>query len=278
MMERYLIGPLGRLMAVEVPPGGYDNTGDEVAAFHQGLSGRATKDVFGYKRTWSIPLQGLDDNALSWFRMVHEGAVGPPYLVDERERNRLSATVSTTGSIVRAGEGFSPPTYAFANHSNDLLSCTTTQGVQWSPAPAKALTWLGGNSIIADTPIPVLTGETLVFSVYAAVGEPTLEVIPYDRALVAGVPVADSIAQAETPPRRFMRYTVPAGVAAVKVRISGTSIWSLGWQLEASADPAHVPTPWAMGHHPPRVLVRSMPTRRREFGSYTDGTIQLVEV
>src|ERR1044072_6592799 len=107
-MARFRFGPLGRLMVVDVPRGGYDVPVEEIGAMHESLTGSHTKDVFGYKMSVKIDLEGLDARALSWFEMAYRGGLGPTlYFVDEERTNRLGAAVASALSAWSDTDPFS---------------------------------------------------------------------------------------------------------------------------------------------------------------------------
>lgn len=286
-MNVYYFGPLGRLMRMDVPRRGFTNNLIELGALHTALSGRRTKDVFGYRRTVAIPLVNLTPKALSFFEACFVGAInGPFYLFDPRHLNRLSAPASgmswpQTGAWA-PGTGVVSQVAATAA----LLTCLTPDGTVNTPAPSYANSWVatGASVLMADPSayIPVVPGEVLVFSVYVTSGTPTLEFVPYNAALVAQAPITGTVTLAETPARRYVSYTVPSNgsVVAVRVQIRATgagTIVTLAWQVSTPHDTG-TPDPWVLGSGVPKVLVDSLPEHSEHPKHLTSSTLSLLEV
>jgi hypothetical protein len=282
-MGVYRFGPLGRMLSIELPSDGFDDTLDELGAVHQALSGLRTKDVFGHKRTFVIPLEGLAPSVVSWFEMAFRGSLGAPlYLLDEYRVNRLSGACSSTLSA------WSP--YTAFTASVGTFTATTT-AVEFLPAPggpslapAKALTWVataaGLLTCQPTTYTPVKAGEVVTFSAYVPSGTVTLELVPFAKTtLTAGAPVTGTVSVAGTPLRRYVTYIVPSDGSVVAVRpqvriaAAGTAVL-LALQLEQGA----VPSQWVQGSGVPKVLVGALSSHRRRVGGYLDGSAQLMEV
>jgi hypothetical protein len=291
-VAKYRLGPLGRMMQVEHPGVGWGMATDTIGALHAALDGTSTRDVFGHKARITVPLLGLDAGALSFFEMAYRGALGKLYFLDLQRTNRLSAMVSSTLSAWSSDQRFQatvqpvPVAAAVAT-----LRHTHAGGVQNNPAPEKAASWtpltpfpayLSVVGYSGVSLVPVIPGETVVFSVYRqSGGAPSLRITPLSATLSAGVPVDGASVIAENLDRYYLAYTVPSdgSVAAVRPalsRASGGETVTIGWQLEAS--PSGLPTPWVMGQHAPAVMVESMPQERRGFGVHTDGSFVLREI
>jgi hypothetical protein len=284
-VPHYRFGPLTRMIVIDVPPGGLDEALVEIGATHVSLNGTATKDIFGYKRAWSIPLAGLAPTALSWFELCYRNAVGDCYFLDELRNNRLSEQSSSTLS---AWSGIT----AFVASNGNLsattagvplwLQCSTATGVVQALAPLSALRWIAsaaGTCQASDTLVPVAPGEQVCFSCYAVAGAFTVELVPYDPTLAPLAVVSGGSTVAENLVRRYITYTAPTNGAGVvvrpQIRVTGaTTVDSIGWQLEA----APVPSPWVLGSPPCRVLVALGTHRRRHFGNHMDGVLTLTEV
>lgn len=285
-MNVYYFGPLGRLMRMDVPDGGFTSNPEELGALHTALSGRRTKDVFGYRRSYAIPLENLTAKALSFFEACYFGAItGPFYLFDPRHSNRLSASASgmawpQTGSWTASAGAFGK-----LAATSTLLTCVTSDGVVNTPAPSFANTWSPAvaATLMADPSrfIPVVPGEVLTFSVYVITGTPTLELVPYNAALVAQAPITGTVTLAETPARRYVAYTVPSsGIVAVRpqIRVPGaTTVVTLAWQVATPQDTG-TPNPWALGTGVPKVLVDDLPGRSERAQYLTSSSLKLLEV
>lgn len=280
----YYFGPLGRMMRMDIPERGFDNTLDELGAVHTALSGRHTKDVFGHKRAISIPLPGLTPDALSWFEACFLGVIsGPFYFMDPRHRNRLSA--STSGMAWPQARAWTPSsgTVTRVAASATLLTCVTPDGVRNAPAPSYAASWTAavGATLLADPNvlIPVLVGENLVFSVYVVSGNPTLELVPYDAALVAQPAITGTITLAETPQRRYVPYTVPTGVVAVRARLrvaAGATVVTEAWQV-GNPQAGGTPDTWVLGTGVPQVIYTELPESSDHLGGLVTSTLSLLE-
>jgi hypothetical protein len=295
-MESLLLGPLGRLMKIDVPSGGYQSDLVEYGAEHVPLSGRRTKDVFSRRLEYQIDTDGLTPRALSWFEMLYTGAeAGPLYLRESSRKNLLRARISSTGaapialnasgtdwSAVGAGD-----TVTIVAATNQLLPGTVPGG-ELMPGPSNAVSYFANatNRVMADTAIvPVAPGEKLFFSVYKqSGGTPTLEIVPYSAALVAGAPATGTTTIASTPNRLFVSYTVPStGVAAVSVQIraaTSATYVTQAWMLESVKDlTATTPTTWHLGAGVPQVLMLdSISAKRHGVGAYADASYVFKEV
>jgi hypothetical protein len=283
----YYFGPLGRLMRMDVPQRGFVDNPVELGALHTALSGRRTKDVFGHKRTITIPLENLTSKALSWFEACYLGAVtGPFYLFDPRHLNRLSTSASAMAwpqsGVWTANSG----TVTTVAATSTLLSCATPDGTVHTPAPSYANSWnpTVAATLLADSGayIPVVPGEELAFSAYVVSGNPTLEFIPYNAALVAQAPAAGTVTLAETPARRNVPYSVPSDGSVVAVRaqlrvVGAGTVVTLAWQVSTPQDDG-TPDPWVLGSGVPKVLVDDLPERSEHAQYLTSSTLSLLEV
>lgn len=286
-MVHYRFGPLDRMIVVDVPDGGFEEVPVEIGATHISLNGTATKDSFGYKRTWSIPLAGLAPTALSWFEMCYRNAVGPVYFLDESRVNRLSEAASSTLSAWAPVDAFTAsggPAVISTTTTGvpDRLSTTVAGEVIQALAPLSALRWTplaAGTVLASDVLIPVGLGEEITFSVYVLDGVFTIEIVPYGPTGVAGAAIVGGVNQAENVTRRYLHTTIPTdgSVVAVKPRLRvlvADTVDTIGWQLESGV----LPTPWVLGSPPARVLVSLGSHTRRHFGNNVDSTLALTEV
>jgi hypothetical protein len=284
----FYLGPLGRLMAIAVPSAGAGASPLVYGVLHQNLSGTATKDVFGQKWYYQIPLESLDPRAFSWIEMLLRGAVaGPFYLLDPRRRNRLGPVVSGCG-INYAASGVSPwqpasGTVTVVAANSVLLPSPTNV---FTPGPTYALTWVptaAGVLVGGRTPIPVLPGESVCFSCYCPTGSPSLELVPYSAAGVAGGAISGTVNVPGTLDRKYISYTTPTNgaVAAVLPQIraaaAGTFI-TQAWQLTDGT----VPEPWVMGGGIPKVVFDQVNTSGASngmdyLGNTQSGSLTLYE-
>lgn len=284
-MEAIWLGPLGRLVKMDVPSGGFQASIVEYGAEHVPLSGRRTKDIFSRRREYQIKTDGLAPRALSWLEMIYTGAIaGPHYLLESTRKNRLRTRISTTASVplalnaVGGLDWIGPGTVAITPATALMLP---NAGVS-TPAPSKALAWTstGASQTLADSALtPVLPGETVCFSAYVQAGSPGLEIVPYNAALAAQAPVTGTVIVAGSPPRRYVTYTAPSdgSIVAVAPQLRAPAIGTfttLAWQLE----PASEPTDWELGAGSPQVMLSSATGQRHAVGPYTDVTYDLKEV
>lgn len=290
-MELIYLGPIGRLMAIDVPSAGYTHDFVEYGSEHVPLSGLRTKDVFSRRHEFTIDTDGLTPRALSWFRMLYTEAIaGPLYLRESTEKNLLRSRVSSTSSTIASLPGatdWSAPgagdTVTSVAATNMLLPAPVA-GEELTPAPSKAVSWFANNAnrLMTDTAvIPVLPGEQLCFSAYVQSGTPTLEIVPYNAALVAQAPVTGTVVVAGTLPRRYVPYTVPTNgtIVAVQVQIrqatSGTTV-THAWMLESGR---LTPSAWTLGLGVPRVMMTEDASGERfAVGPYTAGSYTFKEI
>jgi hypothetical protein len=290
-MEKIYLGPLGRLMAIDVPTGGYDHDFVEYGSEHVPLSGLRTKDIVAIRHEFKIDTDGLTPRALAWFRMLYTEAVpGPLYLRETSEKNKLRARISTTSSTVASlpnvvdwvlsGVGDTVATVAATN----LLLPAAVPGEELTPAPARALSWFtnGANRTLTDGVIvPVRPGEQMCFSTYVQSGTPTLELVPYNASLVPQTAITGTVIIAGTPPRRYVSYTAPTNGSVVAVAVQlrqaagGTAV-THAWQLEMGT---LVPTAWKIGLGVPKVMFTGNASGKRHgVGAYTDGSYTFKEI
>jgi hypothetical protein len=282
-VEYIYLGPLGRLMKIDVPTGGFTAELVENGVIHTPLSGRPTKDIFSRRRTYKIGMDGLAPNALSWLEMLYTDAVtGPFYLLDTARRNRLRARISSTGS---APISLNASSVDWANPGAGALTYPAAavtllpSGINLLPAPSKALQWVpGAANVLTDSAlIPVIPGRSVTFSVYAQVGSPTLEIVPINAALVAQPPITGTVVIAGTPTRGYVTYTPPSTIVAVQVQIRASvagTYTTLAWQLNDGV----LPTDWVLGTGVPQVMFPAMDATRQPVGNYTASTLTLLEV
>lgn len=293
-MESLYLGPLGRLMKIDVPVGGYSGGLVEYGAEHVPLSGRRTKDVFSRRLEYQIETDGLTPRALMWLEMLYTEAItGPFYLRETARKNLLRARISSTSSAplalnaiqtdwVLPGGGDTIASVA----ATVLLLPGTVPGGELVPGPSKSLsltTTASSRTLVDSAVIPVVPGEQLCFSCYkqSGAGTLTLEIVPYSAALVAGSPVTGTVTIAGTPPRLYVPYTVPTNgtVAAVSVQLrlaaAGTIVTD-AWMLEAGS---LTPTTWHLGAGAPQVMISgNLDTKRSGVGPYATVGYELKEV
>ncbi len=284
----FYLGPLGRMIAIQVPQAGFGAVPYEYGVLHQNLSGTATKDVFGQKWTYQIPLEQLDPRAYSFIEMMLRGALtGPYYLLDPRRRNRLGPVVSGCG-INYSANGTSPwtPSNGTVTIVNAPEVMLPSGGNVYTPGPSLGVQWAAtaaGTLVGGITPVPVLPGETITFSCYCPIGSPTVELIPYNASLVAQPSISGTTTVPGAPARKYITYIVPSdgSVVAVLPQIraaaAGTYL-TMAWQLTDGTGPE----PWVMGGSVPKVVIdqtnTSGATNGADYlGNTQSGTLSLFE-
>jgi hypothetical protein len=290
-MEKIYLGPMGRLVSIDIPTGGYKHDFVEYGSEHVPLSGLRTKDILAIRHEFEIDTDGLTPRALSWFRALYTEAIpGPLYLRESTETNllrlRVANTSSTPASLPNSTDWTIPgggDVVASVVATNAILS-SPIPGEETTFAPARALSWVsaGANRTISDAILtPVLPGEKLCFSTYVQSGTPTLEIVPYNAALAPQTAITGTTIVAGTPPRRYVGYTVPTNgtIVAVAVQLrqatAGTTI-THAWQLE----PGRLdPSAWRQGLGVPKVMFTgNMGGDRHAIGPYTSGTYTFKEL
>jgi hypothetical protein len=293
-MESLYLGPMGRLMKIDVPTGGYSADLVEYGAEHVPLSGRRTKDVFSRRREYQIDTDGLTPRALAWLEALYTEAInGPHYLRESVRKNLLRARIASTSSAPLAlnaiqtdwslpGAGDTIASIA----ATTLLLPGTVPGGELIPGPSKALSLVttASSRILVDTAIiPVIPSEQLCFSAYkqSGAGTLTLEIVPYNTSLVAQTPITGTTTIAGTPPRLYVPYLVPANgtIVAVSVQIRAAvagTLATVAWQLESGSA---TPTTWHLGGGVPQVMISgNLAGKRHSVGHYSDMSYDLKEV
>lgn len=284
----YLFGPLGRLMPIQVPLEGFSNPLTEYGILHNPLSGAQTKDVFGYKSSWQIPLDALEPRAWSFLEMIFRGAIaGPYYFIDPRRRNRLSAAVSANDTVYTADTVWVPSSGALPHTSVASFLLPDAGTGKQSQGPGAALSWtpaVAATLLAEARPVPVLPGETITFSCYVQAGTPTLEIVPYDLGGTAHAPWTGTVDVPGTIDRKYITRRVPldGSVAAVRPQLragAADTYTTVGWQLSDRSSPE----PWVLGAGIPQVLVDGLSDSSGSGGAdyptkTQSGTLTLWEV
>lgn len=291
-MERIYLGPMGQLVALDIPTGGYTHDFVEYGAEHVPLSGLRTKDIVSLRHEFKIGTDGLTPRALAWFRMLYTEAIaGPLYLRETTEKNLLRARLASSSSTVESlptqtdwtlsGVGDTAVSVAATN----LLLPSAVVGEELTPAPSRALSWFtnGSSRTIADPVLtPVLPGEKLCFSTYVQSGATvTLEIVPYNAVLAPQTAITGTTTVAGTPTRKYIGYTVPTNgtIVAVTVQVrqatTGTAVLH-AVQLEGGT---LTPTAWTMGLGVPKVMFTEHAAgERHPIGPYTNGSYSFKQV
>jgi len=293
-VEALYLGPMGRLMKIDVPTTGYSAALVEYGAEHVPLSGRRTKDVFSRRLEYEIETDGLTPRAAAWLEALYTEAIsGPHYLRESTRKNLLRARISSTSSAPLAlnaiqtdwslpGAGDSIASVA----ATTLLLPSNTPGGELVPGPSKALsltTTAASRTLVDTAVIPVIAGEQLCFSAYkqSGAGVLTLEIVPYNAALVAQPPITGTTTIAGTIPRLYVPYLVPAdgSVVAVSVQLRAATAGTIvtdAWMLESGSA---VPTPWHLGAGVPQVMISgNLDISRHAVGPYSGYGYKLKEI
>lgn len=106
---QFYIGPLGDLLPLPGVESGVDTPLAVIGGTHTSLTGAYTRDVFGYKRSWTWTYPMLTDKQARHIEALQRNLVpGPLYLIDPRRRNRLPEQIASGGSLLRTPDGFIP--------------------------------------------------------------------------------------------------------------------------------------------------------------------------
>lgn len=106
---QFYVGPLGDLLALPGVESGVDTPLAVIGGTHTSLTGAYTRDVFGYKRSWTWTYPMLTDRQARHVEALQRNLVpGPLYLIDPRRRNRLPEQIASAGSLLRTPDGFIP--------------------------------------------------------------------------------------------------------------------------------------------------------------------------
>jgi hypothetical protein len=286
------VGPYGRLMAMDVGADGFDSGMTEFGALQEPLSGMHTKDVFGWKRSFNIPLDGMDRRALSWFEMLYRGSIaGPYFLRDPRRMNMLHAAVADTMSSYARTVPFVAPNGVVSAQANTKLMLTSqrvdvTTTTETTPGPSFAAKWVAtaaGAVACGKTVIPVIPGETVIFSFYLISGSATPGILTYATPGASPVTVTVTVLTDPTDAtRKYIRYTVPTNgtVQAVmptfNLTAAGTTVVLAG-QLEGQRATTDTPRAWVLGTGVPKVIVNDFPQHSEYLGTRTSGSLALLE-
>jgi hypothetical protein len=105
----FYVGPLGDLLPLPGVESGVDTPLAVIGGTHTSLTGAYTRDVFGYKRSWTWTYPMLTDKQARHVEALQRNLVpGPLYLIDPRRRNRLPEQIASGGSLLRTPDGFIP--------------------------------------------------------------------------------------------------------------------------------------------------------------------------
>lgn len=176
---QFYVGPLGDMLPLPGVESGVDTPLAVIGGTHTSLTGAYTRDVFGYKRSWTWTYPMLTDRQARHIEALQRNLVpGPLYLIDPRRRNRLPEQIASGGSLLRTPNGFIPsnttatvwrrlghapadPTTLPARHI--LRGCLEWQLL----AAGGASIELAGGALDGRLNIPVLNQETLRVSFWA---------------------------------------------------------------------------------------------------------------
>lgn len=284
---RFYVGAVGAMQALPPLNKGANPSSTPVmyGGMHQSLSARTTLDVFGFKRTYTLPWTYLARTDRAYINAIYRGVAPGPYrLIDGRHYNMLGADASSGGSQTAGSASYSASAGALAFGAIVLASMhadlagLVRGGQVWTPAAS-------GNSLLANhlgspiSAVPTLPGSIYSFSLYASgSGNHNLLIQPYD---IGGAPLTAYVGPAITLTAVVQRlfvdnWTPPPGTVGLSAGIraaSTTTVTTTGWQLEI--DQAH--SVWGVGAGCPTVIVPSM-TEAYPYVDRTTSTLILQEV
>lgn len=284
---RFYVGAVGAMQALPPLPKGANPSSTPVTygGIHQSLSARTTLDVFGYRRTYTLPWTYLSRADRAYINAIYRGiAPGPYRLIDGRHYNMIGADASSGGSQTAGSLNFKASAGALAFGAVTLanmhadLAGLVRGGQVWAPAAS-------GNTLLANhmgspiSAVPTLIGSVYSFSLYASgSGNHSLLVQPYD---ITGAPLTAYVGPATTLTAVMQRlfvdnWTPPLGTVGLSAGIqaaSTTTVTTTGWQLEI--DQPH--SAWGVGAGCPTVIPPSL-TESYPYVDRTTSTLVLQEV
>lgn len=269
----FLLGPLGGLRDLPCLPSpqGASVSEDMVSADHTSLTGRRTRDVFGFHRSWSVSWVHLTDEQRGKLRMWQRGLIAEPLrLVDPFERNMLPADVSLCGADSGSADAFTAEEgkakYRRFDTMPEQLSGVAQGGVSWrvpkndESASSDAPTVLLTHDDESTCRVPVIEGETVTVSAWLRGDtDVRLVLVPYDKDGEDHTPVESSTAELDDEWQRVTLTYEPGdvdvslvvGVVAEQDDDDRVTVDTVGWQVEMG-DSAH---DWMLGAACPEVVV-----------------------
>jgi hypothetical protein len=259
---RFYAGPLGDLRPLPDRWGPVDTPLIQFGGQHISLTGVATQDIFGEKRTWVWAWTDLSAAQTNWVEAIHRRQVGRPmYLIDPHRPNRLPPQAATGGSVRGTPAGFvhgntsvgywRPMTSVGAADIATLAPAPVLRGcLEWSVlVPGAASLEVEGRALDGRLNIPLRPGE--VVEAYAwLTGAPGTTVVVhhavYDRGgtvLASANSTATALSYTAWVQVRAPEVTAPAGAAYQRLWLTSSgaagSAWVTGlWAgLAASTEP-----------------------------------------
>ncbi|MCA1185702.1 hypothetical protein LCD36_04450 [Saccharopolyspora sp. 6T] len=272
---------MGGMVALPVPRSGIDRSPERIGGVHTSRNGSKTVDHFGMKRSWSLAFDWRYQHELEAIRLMHYGAITGPYrLIDPMVRNRLSAEVSSTGSVRYDGVTIPQIAEGTAGVAQDwppgISAMPLSSSIEWAPPDAGGVL----ASSAASAGVPLVLGDTVTFSAYVRclTGRQVQAVIQaYTAAGVSATSVTGSSSTSAGWQRVTATLTPSSSDAVAVVSLtspSGTGvIRTAAWQVEA----ASVATPWMLGGGCPEVVLDQM-SELSPYFPMSDAGLTLLEV
>ncbi|WP_157182589.1 hypothetical protein [Sciscionella marina] len=263
------LGPLGALRALPSPDVDWSEDQETVGGEHTAMTGRKTRFVLAFRRSWEIDFPLLLPDQLAYLEACYMNLHAERlYLVDPLRWNRLDRWLST-GSAERS----SAPT---AKVSAGQLE---TSGEVPEDLPLGRSIRLhkpqDGTTVEGTVPNPVVPGERLKFSAYVkGKAAPSLVLLDADDQQVTDA--EGDAAGGDEWERVSVALDVPekAAYAVVRLTVQGDAddAYTTGWQLTK-----HEGADWVPGTGSPEVYVSELKSKTPRYPLVTASmTIQEV--
>lgn len=202
----FYVGPLGGLRALPSTAAKVETPLSLIGGTHTSLTGAYTRDVFGYKRSWSFDFPGLTRTEAVYVEALQRNLVpGPLYLIDPRRPNRLPEQIASGGSLLRTPDGFIGSNTTITTWSPMTATATTITSLPAAPllrgtlawqllAPGAATLELAGLAPDGRHNVPVMPRENLTASAWA-VGPPSDQIDMTITVYGAGGDVLSAVTQ-----------------------------------------------------------------------------------
>lgn len=165
-IPQWYFGPAGDLRQLPPPEMDIQNAVRRFGGTHVGLSGARTVDTLGVRSNYTFSLSYISMEEYFWLESLFTQAVpGPFHLIDPLRVNLLSREGTKCRTAFSSNQGITSTGSSVARHepAQDSPVAMMKQGGKWSAVIGETL------EFDKRTLIPVLTGESLTFSVYVYV-------------------------------------------------------------------------------------------------------------
>lgn len=271
MDERtWYLGPPGDMRGLISPDGGVDRTVERYGGVHQALSGARTMDITGHRASYTLPVSAVTPTESRFVEALHQRTVPGPYrLLDPLARNRLPREVAmlkpSAAELRISGGGTARDPQAPAEVGVPVTS------LQWGAYTAGSSVSLPG--------VPVLDGETITMSVWAAATETITAAIRIAFTGADGQAVAIERHEATLATafnRIAVAVAVPDGAATATVSFA-PEVAGRVWLAAAQIEDGGMAGEWDLGGGAPTVVIDQL-ERSSPIYPLNDLTLTLLEV